>query len=48
MIITGPKDGITPSEHITNYIAELSDWRGEMLARLRNLVREATPDLREE
>lgn len=48
MIITGPKDEMTPSEHITNYIAELSDWRGEMLARLRKLVRESAPDLREE
>ena len=48
MIITGPKDERTPSEHITNYIAELSDWRGELLARLRKLVHEAAPDLREE
>ena len=48
MIITGPKDEMTPSEHITSYIEELADWRGEMLARLRNLVREADPDLREE
>ena len=48
MIITGPKDERTPSEHITNYIAELSNWRGELLARLRKLVHEAAPDLREE
>jgi hypothetical protein len=48
MIITGPKDELTPSEYITNYIAELSDWRGELLARLRKLVHEAAPDLREE
>lgn len=48
MIITGPKDEVTPSQHITNYIAELSDWRGEILARLRQLVLEAAPDLREE
>jgi hypothetical protein len=48
MIITGPKDEMTPSQYITSYIAELSDWRGEMLARLRKLVREAAPDLREE
>jgi hypothetical protein len=48
MIITGPKDEMTPSQYITSYIAELSDWRGELLARLRKLVREAAPDLREE
>lgn len=48
MIITGPKDEMAPSQYITNYITELSDWRGKMLVRLRNLVREAAPDLREE
>ena len=48
MIITGPKDEVTASEHITSYIEELSDWRGEMLAKLRKLVCEAAPDLREE
>lgn len=48
MIITGPKDKVTPSQHINNYIAELSDWRGEMIAKLRKLVFEAVPDIREE
>jgi hypothetical protein len=48
MIITGPKDEMTPSQYIANYIAEMSDWRGEMLARLRKLVHKAAPDLREE
>ena len=48
MIITGPKDNTIPSQQITNYIAELSDWRGEMLARLRELVLEAAPDVTEE
>jgi len=36
------------SEQITNYIAELSDWRGKMLARLRNLILAAAPELTEE
>jgi len=29
-------------------IAELGDWRGEMLARLRALIKEADPDVSEE
>ena len=45
---TASKDNIPPSQHITAYIAELSDWHGEMLARLRKLFLEAVPDLSEE
>jgi hypothetical protein len=37
--------GKSPSELIDARIAELGDWRGEMLARLRALVREADPDV---
>ena len=36
------------SERITNYIHELADWRGKLLARLRKLILEAGPDLVEE
>lgn len=36
------------SEHIDARIAELSDWRGEMLARLRALIKAADPDVVEE
>lgn len=36
------------SEQIDERIAELGDWRGEMLARLRALVREADPEVLEE
>jgi hypothetical protein len=39
---------LTASQLITNQIAELADWRGEMLARLRQLVLEAAPDITEE
>ena len=42
------KDALTPSQLITNQIAELADWRGKMLARLRKLILEAAPDLTEE
>ena len=36
------------SRLISNMIAELGDWRGEMLAKLRKLILEAEPDLTEE
>ncbi|MGN6259980.1 MAG: DUF1801 domain-containing protein [Ralstonia sp.] len=36
------------SELIDARIAELDDWRGEMLARLRAIVRAADPDVVEE
>ena len=38
----------SPSELIDARIAELGDWRGEMLARLRALIREADPGVTEE
>ena len=38
----------TPSELIDGRIAELGDWRGEMLARLRGLMKDAVPDVVEE
>ena len=38
----------SPSELIDARIAELGDWRGELLARLRALVKEAVPDVAEE
>jgi hypothetical protein len=36
------------SEHITQRIAELGDWRGKTLARMRKLIKEADPDVVEE
>jgi hypothetical protein len=38
----------SPSQRIDERIDELGDWRGEMLARLRALVKEADPDVVEE
>lgn len=38
----------TPSELINGRIAELDDWRGETLARLRALIKEADPEVVEE
>jgi hypothetical protein len=38
----------SPSELIDERIEELADWRGEMLGRLRALVKQADPDVVEE
>jgi hypothetical protein len=38
----------TPSEEIDNAIAALPDWRGERLSRLRNLINQADPILKED
>jgi len=40
--------GAAASRLIDERIAELGDWRGEMLARLRALIRQADPDVVEE
>jgi hypothetical protein len=42
------KDGDSPSQLIDARIEELGDWRGETLARVRALVKEADPDVTEE
>ena len=44
----GPQDGKSPSQLIDARIRELSDWRGEMLSRLRALIKEADPEVVEE
>ena len=38
----------TASQLISRRIAELGDWRGETLARMRKLIHEADPDVVEE
>ena len=40
--------GQSASERIDKRIAELGDWRGETLSRMRKLVKEADPDVVEE
>jgi hypothetical protein len=40
--------GKTASTLISKRIAELGDWRGDALARMRALIREADPDVVEE
>jgi hypothetical protein len=38
----------SPSQLIDARIKELDDWRGETLSRIRNLIKEADPDVVEE
>src|SRR6184192_1189538 len=42
------KGGDSPSRRIDARIKELSDWRGETLARIRMLIRQADPEVIEE
>src|SRR5688572_4634134 len=42
------KGGISPSRLIDARIRELGDWRGETLARVRSLIKQADPDVVEE
>jgi hypothetical protein len=40
--------GLPASELISKRIAELGDWRGTILSRMRKLIQEADPDVVEE
>jgi hypothetical protein len=42
------KGGASPSQLIDARIKELNDWRGETLARVRSLIKQADPELVEE
>jgi len=43
-----PKQGDSPSRLIDARIKKLADWRGETLARIRTLIKQADPDVVEE
>jgi len=43
-----PGNGKSPSRLIDERIAALGDWRGETLARLRALIKQAEPEMVEE
>ena len=45
---SAPPAGQSASEMIDQRIAELGDWRGAMLKRLRALIKEADPEVVEE
>ena len=45
---SGPQGVESPSQQIDARIKELGDWRGDMLSRLRTLIRQADPEVVEE
>ena len=45
---SAPTSGPSASELIDARIAELGDWRGQTLSRMRKLIHEAAPDVVEE
>jgi hypothetical protein len=45
---TGAQTSKSPSQLIDARIKELGDWRGQMLSRLRALIKEADPEVVEE
>ena len=45
---SGAGQGQSASELISKRIAELGDWRGETLSRMRKLIKKADPDVVEE
>lgn len=42
------KDTKSPSQLIDERIEELGDWRGQMLSKARNLIRQTDPEIAEE
>ena len=44
----GSQKSKSPSQLIDDRIKELADWRGEMLSRLRTVIKEADPEVVEE
>ena len=48
MTKSGSRESTSPSQLIDARIEELGDWRGEMLSRLRAVVKEADPEVVEE
>lgn len=45
---SGASQGQSASELISKRIAELGDWRGQTISRMRKLIREVDPDVGEE
>ena len=45
---SGASQGQSASARISTRIAELGDWRGETLRRMRTLIKQADPDVVEE
>ena len=46
--MSGSSGGLPPSQLISNYIAGLGDWRGDLVAQLRELILASAPGITEE
>ena len=42
---SGASKSESASDRISNRIAELGDWRGKTLSRMRKLIKDADPDV---
>ena len=42
------KDDLTPSQHIDQFIRELTDWRGKWIKQFRELVLKTAPEVSED
>ena len=42
------KDDVTPSQHIDQFIIELTDWRGKWIKQFRELILKTAPEVTEE
>lgn len=45
---TDPQDELTASQHIDQFIKELTDWRGKWIARFRDRILKTAPEVSEE
>ena len=45
---TDAEDGMTASQHIDQFLTELTDWRGKWIARFRDLILKTAPEVTEE
>lgn len=45
---TDATDNMPAAQRISSQIAELSDWRCNLIARLRQIIHEAAPDITED
>ena len=45
---TDSEDGMTASQHIDQFLTELTDWRGKWIARFRDLILKTAPEVIEE
>ncbi|ABX42176.1 DUF1801 domain-containing protein [Lachnoclostridium phytofermentans] len=48
MEMQSTEDSKSPSQQIDEKIEELGDWRGQMLSKVRNLIKQVDPDVVEE